>query len=313
MALTNNAHGACRFLGQLPHIERLIEIDGHSFKSLDDLQMASWDSFGASDNQLKLVRQFFGFWLESELWVVTANGVELNPRYGFGSFGSRIGKWLVDKASTEHLFTSTDVESVVRAACVVMSVDGFNPRTLEPMSESEIEKSLNRQMPDFSNHIDRELVDPMANPISLLTNRGNELKPTIQWLSIIGILEPGPTNTWYINPTRLLKTFLPDISEELGLKTNVPIAKFLSVLSKHIPIADGGKFFELVSRARIGSGFQPNDTNQIGGSLSTGLYALQTQGFLKFNLLSDDKNRRALSPDYLGRRDEISSVEILNV
>jgi len=314
MALTNSASGACRFLGLLPRIEQLIQMDGHSFKSLDDLQVATWDSFGASDNQLKLVRQFFEFWLKSELWLCTGNGVELNPRYGSGSFGSRLAKWLVNKASTEHLFTSTDAESVVRAACVVMSVDGFTPRTIKPISDKEIEKSLNRQMPDKSNHLDRDLVDPMAKSISLLTNNTNELKPTIQWLSIIGILEPGPSeNTWYINPARLLKTFLPDIAKELGVNKVVPITKFLSVLAQCIPMVDGGKFFELVSRARIRSGFQPNDTKQIGSALSAGLYSLQAQRLLQFKLLSDDKNRCVLSPDYFGRRDEISSVEILNV
>ena len=313
MALTNNAHGACRFLGQLMHIERLIETDGSSFKSLEDLQMACWDSFGASENQLKLVRQFFGFWLGSDLWIVTANGIEWNRKYGSGSLGSRLAKWLVDKASTKNLFTSTDAESVMRAACVLMSVQGFTPRTLQPMSDTDIEKCLNRQMPDFSNHIDQDLVDPMANPISLLTNRGNELKPTIQWLFLVGILEPGPLNTWYINPVRLLKSFLPDIAEEVGVKTNIPIGRFLSVLSHHVPMVDGGKFFELVSRARSGTGFQGNDPNQIGAPLSTGLYALQAQGLLKFNSLSDDKNRIVFTPDCLGRGDEISSVEILNV
>lgn len=139
-----------------------------------------------------------------------------------------------------------------------------------------------------------------ANNFAQYSLNDSEKSYFIEFCNFLGISEKVGAED-YVDPTRMISSFLSDLFEE---NTDLAASNFIQKLSSLVPIIDFGEHNTVVRNA-IGSNLsRPND---LSINLSHALYRLNLDQVIKFSRISDDANPVVLNlPD--GRTESISTV-----
>ena len=125
----------------------------------------------------------------------------------------------------------------------------------------------------------------------------------IEFCNFLGISEKVGAEE-YIDPTRLIESFLGDLFKE---KNVLEAAKFIQQLSSLVPIIDFGTHNTVV-RGSTSSGL--TRPNELSINLSHALYRLNQRQVIKFSREADDSNPVVLNlPN--GKTESVSSIAYL--
>jgi len=156
----------------------------------------------------------------------------------------------------------------------------------------------------FHNALTRRKIDAsFASNFGLYSLNDSEKPFFMEFCNFLGISEKVGTDD-YLDPTRLLSSFVSKIFEE---RQELGAAEFIQRLARFVPILDNGKY-NLVVREVIGA--EIDMPNFLSINLSHALNRLNEKRVLQFSTKSDDVDAVVLNfPN--GIRRQISSIAYL--
>jgi len=270
--------------------------------SEEDLQAyCAPESLFDSDEAKKRFRVNLSFWLQSphHLWSLDAGG-----------------KLFLDTPEARDGCSPNDVAHQMRCRLMEMEFENIlelneNGRGYDEFGSSKAVRSLayiltQDQHVIFKEEITKESIDrSLSNNFSSFTLNDSEKSLFIEYCNFLGITERvvmgGNIEKEFLDPTRLIESFLPNIFK---IEKTMSASSLIKELSTRIPIIDNGRYNILV-REYVGQGIAT--PNVLSVNLSHALKRLHESRVVDFVRRSDDVGTVTLVlPD--GSKDLISEV-----
>lgn len=245
----------------------------------------------------KKVKQTIKFWGDAGLWDVTEQGVRStflldNTR----DLPKRLLKLIASKDF--DLLKGNGIEPFLRFVIFFLCVDEVTfvgQKPLDGTKAGELVASL----------INSDAVD---NAMSL---NSNERPNFFAYAHMMGFLEQVGKKQYFVDPTRAIKTFLPQVFES---SNSLFFDDFLNKLNHCLPVFDEGKYRELVEQQMIlDTTLWPAEKGvKLSASLSIAIERLTQERIISCSLESDSVVRHSLTlPN--GQEKMISTIQFLGV
>lgn len=246
-------------------------------------------------NPEKKVKEAIKFWGDAGLWDLTDQGVRSvflldNTR----DLPKRLLKLIASKDF--DLLRGNDIEPFLRFVIFFLCVDEVTfvgQKPLDGNKAGELVASL----------INSDAVD---NAMSL---NSNERPNFFAYAHMMGFLEQVGKKQYFVDPTRAIKTFLPQVFES---SNSLFFDDFLNKLNHCLPVFDAGKYRELVEQQMIlDTTLWPAEKGvKLSASLSIAIERLTQERIITCSLASDSAVRYSLTlPN--GQEKMISTIQFL--
>ncbi|WP_063654600.1 protein DpdG [Aliivibrio fischeri] len=243
----------------------------------------------------KKVKQTIKFWGDAGLWNVTEQGVRStflldNTR----DLPKRLLKLIASKDF--DLLKGNDIEPFLRFVIFFLCIDEVTFVGLKPLDGNkagELVASLINS-------------DAVYNAMSL---NSNERPNFFAYARMMGFLEQVGKKQYFVDPTRAIKTFLPQVFEN---SNSLFFDDFLNKLNHCLPVFDEGKYRELVEQQMIlNTNLWPAEKGvKLSASLSIAIERLTQERIITCSLASDSVIRYSLTlPN--GQEKMISTIQFL--
>ncbi|MEZ9157241.1 protein DpdG [Vibrio lentus] len=243
----------------------------------------------------KKVKQTMKFWGDAGLWNVTEQGVRStflldNTR----DLPKRLLKLIASKDF--DLLKGNDIEPFLRFVIFFLCVDEVTfvgQQPLDGNKAGELVASLINS-------------DAVENAMSL---NSNERPNFFAYARMMGFLEQVGKKQYFVDPTRAIKTFLPQVFEN---SNSLFFDDFLNKLNHCLPVFDEGKYRELVEQQMIlDTTLWPAEKGvKLSASLSIAIERLTQERIITCSLASDSVVRYSLTlPN--GQEKMISNIQFL--
>lgn len=241
------------------------------------------------------VKETIDFWGKTELWELTSQGV----RSTFLLDNTReLPKRLLKSIARKDfdILKGNGIEPFLRFVIFFLCVDEVTFVGLKPLDRQkagELVASLINS-------------DAVVNAMSLNTN---ERHIFFAYAHMMGFLEQVGKKQYFVDPTRAIKVFLPQIFEN---SNELFFDGFLNKLNHCLPVFDEGKYRELVEQQMIlDTTHWPAEKGvKLSASLSIAIERLTQERIITCSLASDSAIRYSLTlPN--GQEKMISTVQFL--
>ena len=134
----------------------------------------------------------------------------------------------------------------------------------------------------------------------------NEIAGPERWGHFLGFMEILPNNIRVVDPTRAVKeVFL----EHLMPDTEVPIGRLKSLVGEHLPVLDGGSYFNQATKVMSSYGRKFEYETSLSHAFSHALHRLIMENiFVKELKKSDNKGVMRLFDPFTGKAEEITHL-----
>lgn len=246
-------------------------------------------------NPEKKVKEAIRFWGEAGLWDVTDQGVRSTFQLDNTSeLPKRLLKLIASKDF--DLLKGNDIEPFLRFVIFFLCVDEVTfvgQKPLDGNKAGELVASL----------INSDVVN---NAMSL---NSNERPIFFAYAHMMGFLEQVGKKQYFVDPTRAIKAFLPQVFEN---SNSLFFDDFLNKLNQCLPVFDEGKYRELVEQQMIlDTTHWPAEKGvKLSASLSIAIERLTQERIITCSLASDSAIRYSLTlPN--GQEKMISTIQFL--
>ncbi|EHR1106446.1 hypothetical protein HYO14_05210 [Vibrio parahaemolyticus] len=261
-----------------------------------DINKQENGEFKRLDNPEKKVKETLRFWGDAGLWDVTKEGVRSNHPVldNTRQLPQRLLKVISRKEY--DLFKGNDIEPFLRFLIFFLCIDDVTfvgHQVLDRNSAGELVAKL----------IDSSEV---SNAMSFNTN---ERPVFFAYAHMLGFLEQIGPKSYFVDPTRAIKAFLPSIFES---NKSMSFDVFLTKLNECLPIFDQGKYRQQVEKQMIREVDIRAKENglRVSASLSVAIERLIRERMIGWSLESDSAIRYSLTlPN--GEEKIVSNVQFL--
>jgi len=237
-------------------------------------------SFKRLVNPEKKVRETLAFWGENGLWDVSKEGVK---SHSILDNSDQLPKRLLKLiASKEYdLLNGNDIEPFLRFLTLFLCIDEITFVGQQILDGKKAGELVEKLVAD----------DLVNNAMSLNTN---ERPFFFSYAYLLGFLEQIDKRKYFVDPTRAIKIFLPDIFKD---KKHLYFSEFLSRLNACLPVFDEGEYRLLVEDKMIRDvdDWSPDKGIRLSASLSIAIERLCRERRIVCDLGSDSKNRYYLT------------------